>query len=312
VVSLVSGYRLPMGDAARRIVDAGVDAFERIYDQTALINAFPRLFKLGVFLGLVNEKEKLEAMAEMNRYVKKIVKDLKGENSETYIQQYWKEIESRKDMTSGNSFNFENLIGNSQALFFAGSDTTKVGLQWLYIGMAAFQDIQKKVHEEVDTVLGHDEQISWQDRLRLPYTHAVILEAMRWRSVAPLNVYHKASTDLEVGEFVIPKGTNIMAFIWGIHMNPRNWKDPDTFIPERFLDRDGSVIKNIENFAPFSFGKRKCIGETIAYIETFLYFVSVMQKFSILPPEGVKSPNLNGYCGLTLHPPKQKLRYIVR
>lgn len=58
-------------------------------------------------------------------------------------------------------------------------------------------------------------------------------------------------------------------------------------------------------------GKRICPGKTIAYIELFQYFVSIMQRFQVLP-ESEKMPDLEGIFGLTLEPKKQSLRFILR
>ncbi|PRD26296.1 UNVERIFIED_CONTAM: Cytochrome P450 2D20 [Trichonephila clavipes] len=80
-----------------------------------------------------------------------------------------------------------NLHGNLQALFIGASDTTKTSLTWLLLAMATYLDVQSKVHEEIDAVLGKERKIDWSDRSTLPYTYAVIMEGQRWKTIAPIN-----------------------------------------------------------------------------------------------------------------------------
>ncbi|KAJ8312835.1 hypothetical protein KUTeg_010208 [Tegillarca granosa] len=39
-------------------------------------------------------------------------------------------------------------------IFFGGIDTSRMTLNWAVLHMAAFQDIQDKVHQELDSVVG--------------------------------------------------------------------------------------------------------------------------------------------------------------
>ena len=42
---------------------------------------------------------------------------------------------------------------------------------------------------------------------------------------------------------------------------------------------------------PFSLGKRQCLGESLAKMELFLIFVSVLQKFELRAISGRKLPD---------------------
>lgn len=61
----------------------------------------------------------------------------------------------------------------------------------------------------------------------------------------------------------------------GIGMDPRFFKDPEEFLPERFVRGDTSLsaeYKNTNPFAllPFGFGVRSCVGQRFAETEIYV------------------------------------------
>ena len=53
---------------------------------------------------------------------------------------------------------------------------------------------------------------------------------------------------------------------------------------------------------PFSYGKRKCIGESVAKNTVFLMFANVIKKFNINPSKSHSLPDENPVGGLTIGP----------
>ncbi|XP_022236366.1 cytochrome P450 2U1-like, partial [Limulus polyphemus] len=117
--------------------------------------------------------------------------------------------------------------------------------------------------------------------------------------------------DTSVQGYNIPKGTFVLTNIWAVHHDHRYWKNPDTFFPEHFLSQDGTTMKKPEYFIPFSIGKRSCPGETLGLIEVFLYFTSILQRFTVALPDGEK-PNFDGTCELTWEAKFHHLRLLPR
>lgn len=79
-------------------------------------------------------------------------------------------------------------MANVKALFGAGTDTTKAAITWLLMSVAQNKDVQEKCRSEIFNVIGKDRLPSTDDKRLLPYVQAVILESMRWKILAPLNV----------------------------------------------------------------------------------------------------------------------------
>ena len=56
---------------------------------------------------------------------------------------------------------------------------------------------------------------------------ACLAASMRYRTVGPLGLPHRASEDTEVGSCLIPAGTQITGNIYSIHHDSRCWKSPE-------------------------------------------------------------------------------------
>lgn len=78
------------------------------------------------------------------------------------------------------------LVGNLIVLFMSSHDSTKASISWLLLYMAEYPDIQKKIHDEIDSVVGRDGIIYFDDKAKFPYTMATIFEVLRHVSIAPL------------------------------------------------------------------------------------------------------------------------------
>ncbi|XP_071508807.1 cytochrome P450 2U1-like [Diadema antillarum] len=197
------------------------------------------------------------------------------------------------------TFTIEALHFDLLDLFLAGTDTISLTLSWAIKYLAVHTDVQQKVHDEIKKIVG-DQQVSMSHRGQLPYTEATVLEIQRLASVAPI-VPRMTVKDTSAGGQNIPEGTEVLLNLWSLHRDPDVWTDPDKFNPERFLEDDGTVVKQPKNFLPFSAGKRVCMGEQLAKMELFLFFTTIMQqvKFSLPPSESV---SFEGFMDLTRDP----------
>ena len=138
-------------------------------------------------------------------------------------------------------------------------------------------DVQERVQEELDTVLGNRATASLDEKTRLPFTCAVILEISRKASLVPV-IGHTTTVNCEFEGYKIPAGTIVMGNLIGIHHDERFWTKPDVFDPDRFFDKDNNACLNSPNLVPFSVGKRYCLGQSLAEKELFLFFFTWMMK----------------------------------
>ncbi|XP_066270886.1 cytochrome P450 2J4-like [Branchiostoma lanceolatum] len=205
----------------------------------------------------------------------------------------------------------ENVMYMAKNFFFAGVQTTAVVLRWSLLHMTLNPDIQKKVQEELDGVVGKNLP-TLAHRSQLPYVNACLQEVMRVRTLVPFSIPHATTQEVKVHGYDIPKGTQVLPNLYSLHMDPAYWPDPDLFEPERFLDAEGNVINNPDSFMPFSAGRRVCVGEQLARMEIFLFFSALLQSFTFKTPEGAPPPNSDGVLGIELKPHPFQLCAILR
>jgi cytochrome P450 len=108
----------------------------------------------------------------------------------------------------------EEVFGNIFNMLLAGEDTTANTMAWMLHFMSQYPDVQAKLQEEVDAVLGQTDllpDIAAADKL--VYLEAVAYETMRLKPVVPF-LFLEANEDVEVGGIHIPKATAIVALTW--------------------------------------------------------------------------------------------------
>ncbi|XP_030642678.1 cytochrome P450 2J6 [Chanos chanos] len=236
-------------------------------------------------------------------------KDRDPEEPRDYIDCYLNEIaKNREDYAAG--FSEENLVMCTLDLFVAGSETTSTTLRWALLYMIKYPEIQEKVQAEIDRVIGQSRQPSMADRANLPYTDAVLHEIQRIGNIVPLSLARMTTKDVRIGEHVIPKGTEVIPNLTSVMFDKNEWATPHSFNPEHFLNKEGKFVKH-PAFMPFSAGKRVCLGESLARMELFLFFTSLMQKFTFTMPAGER-PMMGFRFGITLSPQSQLICATLR
>ncbi|XP_072263496.1 cytochrome P450 2K1-like [Pyxicephalus adspersus] len=183
-------------------------------------------------------------------------------------------------------FHDENLTALVGNLFAAGMETTSTTLRWGLLLMMKYPDIQKKVQDEIERVIG-TAQPKLEHRKQMPYTDAVVHEVLRYGDIAPGSVPHATSQDVTFRGYFIPKGTTVIPVLSSCLREKAYFEKPYEFYPEHFLDSQGNFKKN-EAFIPFSIGKRSCAGETLAKMEVFLFFTTLLQHFTFQAPPGAE------------------------
>ncbi|XP_036376782.1 cytochrome P450 2J2-like isoform X1 [Megalops cyprinoides] len=226
-----------------------------------------------------------------------------------YIDTYLGEMERKKDDSEA-GFCTETLTVCALDLFEAGTESVSTTLRWGLLFMMKHPEIQKKVQAEIDRVIGQSRQPTMADRPNLPYTDAVVHEIQRMGNVVPLGFPKMANKDTTLGGYFIPKGAMVVTNLSSVLNDKNEWETPDIFNPGHFLDSEGRFRRR-EAFLPFSAGKRACVGEQLARMELFLYFTSLLQRFTLSPPPGVEL-DLEGQLGFTLSPKPFKMCFLDR
>ncbi|KAK7133125.1 hypothetical protein R3I94_015120 [Phoxinus phoxinus] len=170
--------------------------------------------------------------------------------------------------------------------------------------------LAEKVQEEIDRVIGPSREPSIADKANMPFTEAVIHEILRFGDIIPMNGLRLADKNTTLGKCFIPKGTAILPILHSVLFDENEWETPYKFNPGHFLDKEGKFVRR-DAFMPFSAGKRVCLGEQLARVELFLFFVSLFRKFRFSAAEGEKL-NLDGVTGVARTPQPFKIHATAR
>lgn len=208
------------------------------------------------------------------------------------------ELSKKTGLASGKDY-VTPTVGD---IFGASQDTLSTALQWILLILVKYPEMQVRLQQEVDKVVDRSRLPSIEDQLQLPYVMAFIYEVLRYTSFVPLTIPHSTTKDTSIMGYTIPKNTVIFINQWSINHDPAVWSHPETFDPERFLDQDRALNKDlIGNVLIFSLGKRRCIGEELSKLQLFLFTTLIAHQCHITADPS-RPPKLDYNYGLTLKP----------
>lgn len=170
--------------------------------------------------------------------------------------------------------------------FPKGSETTANLLSGLISKLIWNPSKYRKLVDELRTRIEHEDDLTSENIQKLPYFQACLEEGLRCHPPVPAGLLRTvplggATID---GSFVI-EGTSVAVNSWAASHNPKNFKDCDDFIPERWIDAayDGDAKKAMQ---PFSLGPRGCIGRHLSYMEMRLILGRLLWRFDIVSTDG--------------------------
>ncbi|KAL4203303.1 hypothetical protein AMTRI_Chr01g103360 [Amborella trichopoda] len=187
----------------------------------------------------------------------------------------------------------DTIIGLLWDMITAGMDTTAISVEWAMAELIRNPRVQAKAQEELDSVIGHERVMTEADFPRLPYLHCVTKEALRLHPPTPLMLPHKASANVKIGGYDIPKGSNVLVNVWAIARDPTAWKEPLEFRPERFLEEDVDIKGHDFRLLPFGAGRRVCPGAQLGLNLVQSMLGHLLHHFKWAPPDGVDPSSID-------------------
>ena len=218
-----------------------------------------------------------------------------------------------KNASHENSFlTKEHVLNLMHDLYAAGLLGIASSLLWCIGFLASYPEFQDKMQKDIDNVVGQERIPSIEDSPRLPSVHAFIMEVLRVANIGSNGLPRCATKDTTLCGYRVPKGTVVMVDLDVFHHNPKYWKIPEEFNPNRFIDSQGHLKTNQGNWFPFSAGRRSCAGESLAKVELFLFLSAILHHFTIVPEDTEYPFCLKGSCTLGNFPLPFKVRAIKR
>ncbi|XP_053571949.1 cytochrome P450 2C38-like [Bombina bombina] len=261
-----------------------INNFQSISQQ--LCNIFPFLLRIpAVSRYIFKSNSYLHSL--LQKEIDRHKQTLDSSSPQDFIDHFLLKI--KEEASDTNDYLSDNgLLTTITGLLAAGTDTTTTSLKFSLVVMAHFPDIQAKVQQEIDKVIGTQRPVGTKDRAQMPYTNAVIHESQRLLELATIGIGHAVTEDTHFHGYIIPKGTAIIPYFSSVMKDPTQWETPDEFNPKHFLDDKGQFCTK-PAFMAFSAGKRVCLGENLARMELFLFFCSLLQRFTFSVAPGNKT-----------------------
>jgi cytochrome P450 len=226
------------------------------------------------------------ALEKLNGYIYDLIAYRKANLAETPEDML--DVLLAAKTSTGEPLSDIEIRDNVMALFFGGQETTPSVITWAFGLLSAHPDKREKMLAEIDQVLG-GRAPTFQDLAKLEYTEMVLDEALRL--YPPFSyIGREALEDVELGGYLVPKGSSLAFVGWTIHRNPKDWPDPEVFEPERHT-REARAKRGKCAFVAFGYGQRRCTGERVGRMEGLLMLALVSQRFLLNRVGGGLSPH---------------------
>lgn len=177
-------------------------------------------------------------------------------------------------------------------LFLAGHETTSHALTWTMYLLSQHPEHAQAVRDEVDQVLAGGDATAG-DHPNLVLTGRCLDEGMRMFPPAYV-ISRTALEDVEIGGYDIPRGAEVLIWIYHTHHDARWYPKPDQFDPGRWTP-EAVAERPKSAYIPFGAGTRTCIGKHLALMEARLILATVFQEveLSLVPGHRVvKEPTV--------------------
>jgi cytochrome P450 len=122
-----------------------------------------------------------------------------------------------------------------------------------------------------------------------PVTYRFVKETLRMWS-PPLLMARDVRTNISLGQARLKVGQRYFLSAYLIHHDPRHWKDPDTFDPDRWLPEADHRPCPSASYVPFGWFPRACIGAGLGITQLMLlcYLVCTRYRIEMSEPEAVR------------------------
>uniref|UniRef100_A0A0E0BCP2 Cytochrome P450 n=1 Tax=Oryza glumipatula TaxID=40148 RepID=A0A0E0BCP2_9ORYZ len=286
-------------DAVRAIGAAERDTMLYMSSEMGIFNFFPAITR-HLFRGRLQKAHALRRRKEelfvplinSRREYKKNGGEPKKETT-TFTHSYVDNLLDINLPEDGNrALTDDELVMLCSEFLVAGTDSTSAALQWIMAELVKNPSIQSKLYEEIKSKTGGGgggggggHEVSEEDVHDMPYLKAVVLEGLRKHPPAHMLLPHKAAEDMDVGGYLIPKGTIVNFMVAEMGRDEKEWEKPMEFMPERFLRPcgDGERVDITGNkgirMMPFGVGRRICPGLGIAMLHLEYFVANMVREF---------------------------------
>ncbi|KAJ9709533.1 hypothetical protein PVL29_001154 [Vitis rotundifolia] len=178
-------------------------------------------------------------------------------------------------------------------VFLAGVDTGAITVTWAMTELARNPRVMKKAQAEVRNSIGNKGKVTEGDVDQLHYLKMVVKETLRLHPPVPLLLPRETMSHFEINGYHIYPKTQVQVNVWAIGRDPNLWKNPEEFLPERFMDNSVDFRGRHFELLPFGAGRRICPGMYMAIATVELTLANLLYRFDWKLPNGMKEADVN-------------------
>ncbi|MEV0156382.1 cytochrome P450 [Micromonospora sp. NPDC050686] len=187
-----------------------------------------------------------------------------------------------RDEETGEAMPDKQIHAEVMTIATAATETTNGALVWAAYELGQREDVERRLHDELTDVLS-DRPVTAADLPKLEYTRRFLNEVLRLYAMWVLT--RQTTRPTELAGIALPAGATVMFSPQAIHRDPRIYRDPTRFDPDRWLpERAEEVPRNA--FLPFGSGRYICIGEQFAMTEMLVVFATLVRRWRLRPVPG--------------------------
>ncbi|KIW01823.1 uncharacterized protein PV09_06675 [Verruconis gallopava] len=177
----------------------------------------------------------------------------------------------------------EEIQANSYVIIIGGSETTATLLSGCVYYLLTNPATLETLVEEIRSSFKSENEITFANVSNLKYLLAVLNEALRCYPPVPGALPRAVPGDK--GAIIdgawVPSGTAVSVYQTAACRSPKNFRDPDAFVPERWLG-DARYANDVRDACqPFGYGPRNCVGRNLAYMEMRIILARLLWNFDL-------------------------------
>ncbi|GGM34042.1 cytochrome P450 [Longimycelium tulufanense] len=222
-----------------------------------------------------------EAIGQLRRMVSELVRTMRTDDVRP--DDLLSALISARDEETGESMNDQQVLDEVVTLLIAGTQTTALALAWLFHELARHPEVERRLHAEIDEVLGGRRRATFDDLPALTYTRQVANEVLR--RYAPWLLMRRTTEEVALDGLVLPADTEVAVSPYTLHHDSRYFPEPNRFDPRRWApDRDAGLPRKA--FLPFGSGLHHCPGHSFAHAEIAITVATVGSHYKLVPVPG--------------------------
>ncbi|HEV2727065.1 MAG TPA: cytochrome P450 [Solirubrobacterales bacterium] len=156
----------------------------------------------------------------------------------------------------------EEIVDELFSLLMAAQEPPSIALSWLLDRLSREPELAEEFVADP----------------RSPSADAIVRETLRLHPPASGSL-RRLLEPMRIEGRELPAGATVLAPTSLVHRDPRGFRDPDRFEPERWL----ADITPSWPFFPFGGGGRRCVGEPLAHAEIETVVPAVMRTLELTP-----------------------------